>query len=64
MGHTSEFLLAFTSELQKQIFIETLLKWANKKQNNFNVYNVAFKKKIKKTPGDMIHYYTPVCQKS
>ena len=48
MGHTSEFLLAFTSELQKQIFIETLLKWANKKQNNFNVYNVAFKKKSRK----------------
>ena len=24
------------------------MKWANKKQNNFNIYNVAFKKKIKK----------------
>ena len=39
------------------------MKWANKKQNNFNIYNVAFKKKIKKNTcryhyqnlNDMIH---------
>ena len=32
------------------------MKWANKKQNNFNTYNVTFKKKKKKkkTPGDII----------
>ena len=28
-----------------------LLKWVNKEQNNFNVYNVAFKEKA---PGDRI----------
>ena len=41
------------SKLEKQIIIEKLLKWANKKQNNFNIYNVDFsffkkKKKIMK----------------
>ena len=25
-----------------QIIIKKLLKWANKKQNNFNIYNAAF----------------------
>ena len=47
VGHTSEFFLAFIDELEKQIFIKKLLKWANEKQNNFNIYNVAFFKKIK-----------------
>ena len=37
------FFLAFTDELEKQI-LKKLLKWANKKQNNFNIYNAAFKK--------------------
>ena len=27
--------------LKKQILLKQLLKWANKKQNNFNIYNVA-----------------------
>ena len=39
------FFLAFTDELEKQRFVKKLLKWANKKQNNFNIYNVAFFKK-------------------
>ena len=38
VGHTSEF--------EKHLF-KKLLKWANKKQNDFNIYNVAFKKKKK-----------------
>ena len=49
------FFLAFTDECEKQMFMKKLLKWANKKQNNFNNYNVAFKKKkIKKNTGDII----------
>ena len=51
-GTTQNFFLAFTDELKKQIFIKKLLKWANKKQNNFNIYNAAFF--FKKTPGDII----------
>ena len=33
---------AFIDELEKQIIIKKLLMWANKKQNNFNIYNVAY----------------------
>ena len=33
--------------------------WANKKQNNFNNYNIAFKKTTWR-----YHYFTPVYQKS
>ena len=39
-GKPQNFFLAFTDELEKQIFIKKLLKWANKK-NNFDIYNVA-----------------------
>ena len=31
-----------------------MLKWANKKQNNFNIYNAAFKKKRKSTDDTII----------
>ena len=34
--------------LKNKYLLQKLLKWANKKQNNFNIYNVAFLKKIKK----------------
>ena len=35
--------------LKNKYLLEKLLKWVNKKQNNFNTYNIAFKKKkIKK----------------
>ena len=71
--HTSDFFLAFTDELEKQIFIKKLLKWANKKQSNFNmpVKNkviltftmLHFLKKIKKNTW-RYHYFTPVYQKS
>ena len=50
VGYTSEFL-AFTDELEKQIFIKKikkLLSGPTKNQNSFNIYNVAFFKKKKK----------------
>ena len=43
-GTPQNFVLAFIDELEKQIFITKLLKRAKKKQNNFNIYNVALKK--------------------
>ena len=50
MGHTSDFFLAFIDELENQTIIIKMFKWANKKQNNFNIYNVAFfLKKQRKT---------------
>ena len=38
-GTPQNFFLAFMAELEKQIFINIgpLLKWANKKQNKFNI---------------------------
>ena len=48
-GMPQNFFLAFSDELEKQIIIKKLFKWANKKQNHFNIYNVVFFfKKIKK----------------
>ena len=48
-GTPQNFFLQFIDELEKQIIIKKkLLKWANKKQINFNIYNVAFFKEIKK----------------
>ena len=36
-------------------YLQKLLKWANKKQNSFNIYYVAFKrKKQRKSPVDII----------
>ena len=40
VGHTSEFFLAFDDELQKQIIITKTVEVGQKKQNNFNIYNV------------------------
>ena len=59
------FFLAFIDELEKQLFIKNLLKWANKKSKNFNInYNAVFKKlKIKKNAW-RYHYFAPVYQKS
>ena len=45
-GKPQNFVLAFIDELEEQL-LKKLLKWASKKQNNFNVYNVPFKKKNK-----------------
>ena len=47
MGYSSEFLFGIYS-LPWNTIIKKLLTWANKKQNNFNIYNVALKKKQKK----------------
>ena len=50
VGHTSEFsFLAFIDELEKQIIIKKTVEWANKKDKIIlNIYNVLFKKIIKK----------------
>ena len=38
------------------------MKWANKKQNNFNIYNVAFVKKIYRKPlVDIIIKISMIC---
>ena len=37
-----KFCLIFIDELEKQLFIKKLLKWANKKCKNFNIYTVVF----------------------
>ena len=50
------FFLAFIGELEKQIIIKKMLKWANKKQNYSKIYNVAFKNKIKE---NTCRYYYP-----
>ena len=47
-GTPQKFCLAFTDELEKQLFIKKLLKWANKKCKNFNFNNVFFKKNKEK----------------
>ena len=63
-GTTQKLFLAFTDELEKQIFIKKLLKWANKKQNNLNIFNAAFFWKKIKTSTNRYHYFTPVHKKS
>ena len=35
-------------DLKNKYVFKKLLKWANKKQNNFNIHNDAFLKKVKK----------------
>ena len=45
-GTPQNFCLTFINELEKQLFIKKLLKWANKICKN--IYNVTFFKKIKK----------------
>ena len=43
VGHTSEFLFGiYWWTWKTNIYLKQLLKWANKKQNNFSIYNVAF----------------------
>ena len=38
------FCFVFIDELEKQLFIKKLLKWANKKCKNFSIFNVVSKK--------------------
>ena len=47
-GTPQNFILAFTDELQNKQLLKKLLKCTNKKQNNFNIYNVGFFKTIQK----------------
>ena len=46
-GTPPHFFLAFIDELEEQIIIKKMLKWANKKKNYFNIQNVAFFRKNK-----------------
>ena len=51
-GTPQNFFLAFIDELKKQIICKKTVKWANKKQNNFNIYiqcYIFFFKKKKNT---------------
>ena len=44
--------------LKNKYLLKKLLKWANKKQNNFNIYNAAFLKQNKETQLlDMIYIF-------
>ena len=59
-GIPQNFFLAFFDELKKELFIKKLLKWANNKSNNINIYNVPFKKKYRKTPEtSLFHNFVP-----
>ena len=52
------FYLAFIDKLEKQLFIKNLLKWANKKRQNFNIYNVVFFFEKKKENIIILHLCT------
>ena len=41
LGTPQNLFLTFIDEFEKQIHIKKLC-WANKNQNNFNIYNAAF----------------------
>ena len=54
-AHTTEFLFGIHWGIWKtNSYLKNLLKWVNKKQDNFDIYYVAFKKKWRKTPVDII----------
>ena len=57
-GTTQNLFLAFLHELEKQLFIKKLLKWANKKCKNFNTYNAAFFKNNKEKHLEITLFYT------
>ena len=42
VGYTSEFVWYLLINLKSNYLLKTLLKWANKKCKNFNIYNVVF----------------------
>ena len=60
-GTPQNLFLEFIDKLEKQIIIKKLLKWANKKQNNLNIYHAVFKKnknkKIKKEKKNTCRYH-------
>ena len=45
---------------KNKYLLKKLLKWANKKQNNFNIYNAAFFKKNKEKHPEISLFYTCV----
>ena len=48
VGHTSKFLFGiYWWTWKTTVYLKKLLKWANKKCKNFNIYNIAFFKKNK-----------------
>ena len=51
------FLLVFIDEPEKQL-LKKLLKWANKKCKNFNIYNIVFFKNIKEKHLEISLFYT------
>ena len=56
-GIPQNFFLTFIDELEKQtITKKTVEVSTNKKQNNFNICNAAFKKKKKKKNASRYHY--------
>ena len=60
-GTSQNFFIAFTDELEKQIFkylLKKLLKWASKKNKIILIFTILHSfLKIKKTPGDIIILY-------
>ena len=55
MGHNSEFLFGVCWWIWKtNIYYQKLLKWANKKQNNFDIYKASFFFFLRNPPGDII----------
>ena len=64
MEHTSEFLFGiYWWTWKTTIYYKKLLKWVNKKCENFNIYNVAFFLKNKEKHL-RYHCFTPAYQKS
>ena len=63
VGHNSEIFFDLLMNLKNKYLLKELWSGPMKKQNNFNIYNAPFKKKIKKNT--WIYYYSmPVYQKS
>ena len=65
VGHLRISVWHLSMNLKNKYLLKKLLKWANKKQNNFYIYNAALKKKTKiKTKNTWrCQYFAPVYQK-
>ena len=57
-AHLKIYFWHLLINLKNKYLFEKMLKLANKKENNFNIYNAAFKIKNKKTW--RYHYFTPM----
>ena len=62
-GKSQNFFVALIDNLKNNYLLKKLLKWANEKCKNFNIYNVVFEKKNKEKYL-RYHYFTPVYQTS